>query len=83
LHQQLAVYKRTTARPRLHTTDRLFWVGLAQAWPKSGPAGDGRWSSSHPTPFCAGSGVASASTGPASQASPDADALPSTPRSPP
>jgi hypothetical protein len=32
LSQQLAVYKRTAARPRLRTTDRLFWVGLARVW---------------------------------------------------
>ena len=32
LRQQLAVYKRTAPRPRLHTIDRLFWVGLARAW---------------------------------------------------
>src|SRR5213596_4415332 len=32
LRQQLAVYKRTTARPKLRTTDRLFWVGLARVW---------------------------------------------------
>ena len=32
LRQQLAVYKRTTPRPKLHTTDRLFWVGLARLW---------------------------------------------------
>src|SRR5437870_13169738 len=32
LHQQLAVYKRTATRPRLRTTDRLFWVGLARVW---------------------------------------------------
>ncbi len=32
LRQQLAVYKRTATRPRLRTTDRLFWVGLARAW---------------------------------------------------
>src|SRR2546427_5782376 len=30
LRQQLAVYKRTATRPRLRTTDRLFWVGLAR-----------------------------------------------------
>ncbi len=29
---QLAVYKRTVPRPRLRTTDRLFWVGLAKVW---------------------------------------------------
>ena len=32
LHQQLAVYKRTTARPGLRPADRLFWAGLARAW---------------------------------------------------
>jgi transposase InsO family protein len=32
LRQQLAVYKRTTPRPRLHTMDRLFWAGLARVW---------------------------------------------------
>src|SRR3989442_15860460 len=32
LRQQLAVYKRNVTRPRLRTTDRLFWVGLARAW---------------------------------------------------
>src|SRR5437867_4985398 len=32
LRQQLAVYKRTVPRPRLRTTDRLFWVGLARVW---------------------------------------------------
>src|SRR5213593_3840518 len=32
LRQQLTVYKRTTPRPRLRTTDRLFWVGLARVW---------------------------------------------------
>ena len=32
LRQQLAVYKRTAPRPRLRTTDRLFWVRLARVW---------------------------------------------------
>jgi putative transposase len=32
LRQQLAVYKRTASRPRLHTKDRLFWAGLARVW---------------------------------------------------
>jgi putative transposase len=32
LRQQLAVYKRTVTRPKLCTTDRLFWVGLARVW---------------------------------------------------
>src|SRR5438445_127202 len=32
LHQQLTVYKRTVPRPKLRTTDRLFWVALARVW---------------------------------------------------
>jgi hypothetical protein len=32
LRQQLAVHKRTVARPRLRTADRLFWVGLTKVW---------------------------------------------------
>src|SRR5207245_2288336 len=32
LRQQLAVYKRTTARPKLRTPDRLFWIWLARVW---------------------------------------------------
>src|SRR3989449_9765719 len=32
LRQQLAVYKRTTARPKLRTTDRLFGIWLAKVW---------------------------------------------------
>jgi hypothetical protein len=32
LRQQLAVYRRTVSRPRLCTTDRLLWVGLARVW---------------------------------------------------
>jgi transposase InsO family protein len=32
LRQQLAVYARTTSRPTLRTTDRLFWAGLAEVW---------------------------------------------------
>ena len=32
LRQQLAVYKRMATRPKLRTTDRLFWVGLARVW---------------------------------------------------
>jgi putative transposase len=32
LRHQLSVYKRITARPKLRTTDRLFWVGLARIW---------------------------------------------------
>ena len=29
---RLSVYKRTTTRPKLRTTDRLFWIGLTRAW---------------------------------------------------
>src|SRR5256886_6936974 len=32
LRQQLAAYKRTVPRPKLCTTDRLLWVGLARVW---------------------------------------------------
>jgi hypothetical protein len=32
LRQQLVIYKRTVPRPKLHTTDRLFWAGLARLW---------------------------------------------------
>jgi putative transposase len=32
LRQQLAVYKRTTNRPKLRRTDRLFWVCLSKVW---------------------------------------------------
>src|SRR2546428_5418671 len=32
LRHQLAVYRRTKARPKLRTTDRIFWVGLARVW---------------------------------------------------
>ena len=32
LRHQLAVYERTATRPKLHTTDRLFWVWLARVW---------------------------------------------------
>ena len=32
LRYQLAVYKRTVTRPKLRTTDRLFWVWLARVW---------------------------------------------------
>ena len=32
LRQQLAVYKRTAPRPKLRTTDRLLWAGLARVW---------------------------------------------------
>src|SRR5213594_914709 len=32
LRQQLAIYKRTMARPPLRRSDRLFWVALASVW---------------------------------------------------
>ena len=32
LRQQLAVYKRTMARPKLRRSDRLFWVWLSRVW---------------------------------------------------
>jgi putative transposase len=32
LRHQLSVYKRTMMRPKLRTTDRLFWVALARVW---------------------------------------------------
>jgi hypothetical protein len=31
LRQQLAVYKRRLPRPKLRSTDRLFWAGLAKS----------------------------------------------------
>ena len=33
LRQQLAIYKRTTNRPRLRRSDRLLWVWLSRVWP--------------------------------------------------
>ena len=32
LRHQLSVYKRTMMRPKLRTTDRLFWIGLTRIW---------------------------------------------------
>jgi hypothetical protein len=32
LHQQLAVYKKTLRRPKLHPSDRLFWICLSRLW---------------------------------------------------
>lgn len=32
LRQQLAIMKRTNRRPRIKTTDRLFWVLLSRIW---------------------------------------------------
>jgi hypothetical protein len=33
LRLQLAVYKRTTNRPKLRRSDRLLWVWLSRVWP--------------------------------------------------
>jgi hypothetical protein len=33
LWHQVAVYKQTRRRPRLHSSDRLFWVCLSRLWP--------------------------------------------------
>jgi hypothetical protein len=32
LRQQLVVYKQTLRRPKLHPSDRLFWVCLSRVW---------------------------------------------------
>src|SRR5881409_2900810 len=32
LRQQLAVFKRTPSRPKLRSSDRLFWVALSKVW---------------------------------------------------
>src|SRR6476659_9934457 len=32
LRQQLAVYRRTRAKPAVRWSDRLFWIGLRLAW---------------------------------------------------
>jgi putative transposase len=32
LRHQLAVYKKTVTRPKLHDSDRLFWVALSKMW---------------------------------------------------
>src|SRR5882762_3287346 len=32
LRHQLAVYKKTVNRPKLRSSDRLFWVALSRAW---------------------------------------------------
>ena len=32
LRQQLAVYKKTVRRPKLHPSDRLFWASLSRIW---------------------------------------------------
>ena len=32
LRHQVAVYQRSVVRPRLHATDRLFWVWLLRLW---------------------------------------------------
>jgi putative transposase len=33
LQQQLALYRRTRAKPAMRWSDRLFWIGLRWAWP--------------------------------------------------
>ena len=33
LRHQLAVYKQTVYRPRLHSTDRVRWAWLSRIWP--------------------------------------------------
>src|SRR5262249_21644586 len=33
LQHQVAVYKQTVHRPRLRTTDRVFWAWLSRLWP--------------------------------------------------
>ena len=33
LRQQLAVYKQSVQRPKLHPRDRIFWVWLSRLWP--------------------------------------------------
>jgi len=32
LRHQLAVYKKTVNRPKLLSSDRLFWVALSRCW---------------------------------------------------
>ncbi len=32
LQQQLSIYKRTSKRPRLRPSERVFWVGLSRIW---------------------------------------------------
>ena len=32
LRQQLAVYRRMRPKPRLHWSDRVFWIALRTAW---------------------------------------------------
>ena len=32
LRHQLAVYKKSVARPRVRRSDRLFWVALSRVW---------------------------------------------------
>jgi hypothetical protein len=82
IRQQLAVYKRTA--PRLPARGSARSTACSgPAWPGSGSAGGRRWSSSRPTPSCAGTAAASPSTGPTFRAGHEAAAHPSAPRSPP
>src|SRR5438270_6654448 len=32
LRHQLAVYKNTVTRPKVHRSDRLFWLALSRVW---------------------------------------------------
>src|SRR5437879_8110416 len=32
LRHQLAVYEKTVTRPKVHRSDRLFWVALSRVW---------------------------------------------------
>ena len=32
LRQQLAVYRRISSRPKLRSSDRLFWIWLSRVW---------------------------------------------------
>ena len=34
LRQQLEVYRRQTARPRIRRSERMFWIWLCRAWPR-------------------------------------------------
>src|SRR5437667_11739310 len=66
LRHQLAVYKKMVNRPKLLSSDRLFWVALSRCEPAAGRLS----SSGHPTPSCGGSAAASASIGPDSPRAP-------------
>src|SRR5688572_28015801 len=77
--QQLTVYKRTATRPKLRSSERLFWVWLSREWTG--------WRQAliivAPATVLHGSGDASATTGPSSPAAPLRAAHRSTPKSAP